>query len=321
MMDLVKFFKIPFDTDKISDDNLKKFSNDHIQRIVANNDSGQYDEMRDNTITAYTDYFGAITDEYTAIAIRQSLTITTDNIIADFKASISQKEGLIKSIWGVKAPEYQEFFPYGVNEYHQASKANIETLMNNMADAASTHQAELGVDFVNLFTDYKDKYKISREAQLEKKGVISEDKTSTSEKRDVLEIQLYINLLTLAIEFPGNPDRGMDFFDQQIVRKKKRKIKTGILSGDVKDEATGEGVEGVFVEIVDLGLKKKTDSDNAYIFEDVKVGTYTVKVSKDGYESRTINDIAIESDMETVMNIPADVPAKTFAGEIKTKIK
>ena len=80
-------------------------------------------------------------------------------------------------------------------------------------------------------------------------------------------------------------------------------------------------VEGVIVEIIELSIKTETDENGKFVFDNIKVGTYTVKISKDAYESRTINDIAIASAQETELTIPADVPAKTFAGEIKTKIK
>ncbi len=217
MINLETLFKVPFDTDKISDDNLNKFTNDHIQRIIANNDNGQYDLMRDATITAYNEYFGSITDEDTVTALRQSLTKTTDNIIDEFKSTISQKEGLIRSIWGKEAPTYQEFFPYGLTEYSNLTKANVETLMKRMSLAATKYQDDLGENFAQLFTDFFNNYKAAREAQLEKKGKVSTDKTTTSAKRDVVEIQLYKNIHKLAIQFPGNPDRGMDFFDQSII--------------------------------------------------------------------------------------------------------
>ncbi|HEY5744831.1 MAG TPA: hypothetical protein VIU12_02035 [Chryseolinea sp.] len=44
------------------------------------------------------------------------------------------------------------------------------------------------------------------------------EKTDTAEARHALEDQLMNNLLTLAIAFKRNPDAGMAYFDQSIIR-------------------------------------------------------------------------------------------------------
>jgi hypothetical protein len=42
MINLETFFKNHFDTKEISDNNLKLFAEDHLQRITANNPGGIY---------------------------------------------------------------------------------------------------------------------------------------------------------------------------------------------------------------------------------------------------------------------------------------
>lgn len=218
MINLEVFFKNHFDTKEISDDNLKKFTQDHIQRIVANNSSGIYNGMLNATITAYNGYFGAITDEDTKLAVQQSRTITTDNAFDAFILKVRQKEGTVRGLYGIGTAEYEEFFPHGLSEYDVASKANIETLMTRMVVASTAHQADLGVDFVTLFTDLKNNYITARTAQLQQFGLVDSSKSVTSSKRDVVEIRLSKNIMILAGQFLGNPDRANDFFDQSIIR-------------------------------------------------------------------------------------------------------
>jgi len=141
MINLKRFFENLFDTDRISDDNIRKFSNDHIQRLVAANDDGNLTDMINATVGAYTTYFGAITDEDTAFALQQARTIAVDKIIEEFKNAVSQHEGLVRSTFGKGTPEYEEFFPQGITEYRQATKQNLPTLTKRIADAGVKYQA------------------------------------------------------------------------------------------------------------------------------------------------------------------------------------
>ena len=45
-------------------------------------------------------------------------------------------------------------------------------------------------------------------------------KSASSVKRDVVEIQLMKNLLTIALMYVGNEEMCNDFFDQSIIRRK-----------------------------------------------------------------------------------------------------
>jgi hypothetical protein len=218
MMDLKRLFKNHFDTKEISDDNLRKFAEVHLQRLSANNGTAQFTAMITATTTAYTNYFGAITNEDTKFAIQQGLTVTMNNIVENFKSFASKKEGLVFGNYGKESPEYQEFYPNGVSEYRQATLANIETLMSRFFAAAERHQAELGAglqsDAENFLTDFKN----ARTAQLAKIGEVQAQKSTTSTNRDGIENELMKNVHLIASMFIGNVDRCMDFFDQSFIR-------------------------------------------------------------------------------------------------------
>ena len=218
MMDLKRLFKNHFDTKEISDDNLRKFAEVHLQRLSANNGTAQFTTMITATTTAYTNYFGAITNEDTKFAIQQGLTVTMNNIVENFKNFASKKEGLVFGNYGKESPEYQEFYPNGVTEYPQANLANIEMLMTRFFAAAERHQAELGAslqsDAENFLTDFKN----ARTAQLGKIGEVQAQKSTTSTTRDGIENELMKNVHLIASMFIGEVDRCMDFFDQSFIR-------------------------------------------------------------------------------------------------------
>lgn len=203
MINLTTLFKNHFDSSKISDEKLKVFSEDHIQRISVNNGSGLFTAIINDTVAAHTAYFGNITGEATNKAIQKSRTASVDNVISTFKEEVSRKEGHIKSLFGKDSVTYIEFFPRGISEYGSATKANVETLINRVVNVANTHSSEVGSDFINAFTNIQTNYTAARNAQLSKIGEVKANKTTTRTTRAALEIQLTKNLHYIGYTYPA----------------------------------------------------------------------------------------------------------------------
>jgi len=221
MMNLETFFKNHFDTKEISDDNMRKFAEVHLQRLAANNTGGEFTTLLTDTTNAYTNYFGSMTDEDTKYAVQQGLTIAMNSVVRNFKRAISQKEGLVRSIFGKESPQYREFFPFGITEYTGANLANIQVLMERFVNAATKYTAELGAPLATQFQGYLTDFIAAREAQLLKIGEVAEGKTDTSDQRDSLESGLMKNVHLIGSMFIGDVDRCMDFFDQSFIREAK----------------------------------------------------------------------------------------------------
>jgi hypothetical protein len=305
MINLFSLYQNLFGTKEISDDNLKKFVQDHLQRMVANNGGGVFTDRITETTLAYTGYFGNITDKDTALAMQQALTLTADTIIAGFKSSVSQKEGLVRSTYGKDSPTYQEFFPHGVTEYTHATKANIETLMNRMATGATAHVADLGVPFKTLFADYKTNYTTARNAQLAQMGHVSTERTETHATRDVIEMQLCKNLHFIGFTFPADADRCMDFFDQSIIRPSQSSDSDGIgrAAGIISDGVSGLPIYNAVVDYTDVAVNsRKSQVDGAYRSANVPVGTHHIKVVHPGHTPFEA-DINIVDEGDTPLNI------------------
>ncbi|MBI9035320.1 MAG: hypothetical protein JEZ03_12695 [Bacteroidales bacterium] len=218
MINLQNFFKIHFKDPKINYDNLKKFAQDHIQRLSANNIDHKYDEMIRETQAAYKEFSKALGNEDTSFSLQQARTMLVDKYIKEFKQMISQKEGIVRGTWGKNSPEYREFFPSGMTEYSMALKSNIETLMNRVVDAAKAHQEDLPGSLLSIFEKLRDDYVSARNSQLSQIGTVASGKAASTETRHEMEIQLNKNLLKLAIEYLGNTERGLSFFNQSIIR-------------------------------------------------------------------------------------------------------
>ena len=226
-MDLKRFPVNQFDTDRISDDNLKKFSEIAIQNFIANNPGSIYDQMIIDITTAHTDYYGAITDEDVKTAIKEGSTIAMNGSLKLFKETVSQKEGIVRGTYGASSPTYQEFFPHGLTEYSNATLSTAETLMDRMVSRATAHVAELTAAFVTLFTNLKTSFINKRDAQLLLIGEVKGKKVVTGSNRNVLEVVLMKGVLTVALNNIGNPDAIDIYFDQSFIKPASQKTFSG----------------------------------------------------------------------------------------------
>ena len=227
MLNLTKFAVNHFDTDRISDDNMKKLAETTWQRLLANNPGNIYNQLITDTATAYTDYYGSVTDEDVKTAIKEGSTVAMNGALKTFKATVSQKEGIVRGTYGADSPTYQEFFPHGITEYSNATLANAQTLYDRMVSAATAHVAELTAAFVTLFTNLKTDFVAKRDAQLLLIGGVKGLKKATAINRDVLEKQMMTNLLTVAINNIGNPDAIDIYFDQSFLKPASQKTFSG----------------------------------------------------------------------------------------------
>ena len=119
-----------FDDKQISNDELKKFSEDHLRRLAGNNAGDQFGPLIAATTAAYTEFFGDLSEAGTAAAVREGLTIRVNDALEAFVAQVQRREGRIRDQWEKTSAEYQEFFPQGLGEYGAATLGDAERLMN-----------------------------------------------------------------------------------------------------------------------------------------------------------------------------------------------
>ena len=226
MLNLEIMFKNHFDTDKISDNNLRKFAEDQIQRMISNNPGGIYNQLITNTTAAYNGYFGSITNEDTKTAIKEGATIGMNTAMKAFQDAASQKEGTIRGNYGAKSATYQEFYPHGITEYTKANLGNVNTLMDRMVKAATAHAADLGAPFVTLFTNLQNDFVTLRTAQLKLIGEVAGKKDATVTTRDTVELQICKNVLLIASNNVGNLEAVNTYFNQSIIRSEQKDEKS-----------------------------------------------------------------------------------------------
>jgi hypothetical protein len=281
MLNIRSLFKNHFSTARISDDNFRKFANDHVARITANNTNGQYTTILQATTQLSAAYDVLIKQEDSTYATQQSNTLKTDQITEQFKKAVSQREGTVRGEFGVGSPEYQDFFPNGVTEYSTATRGNIETLLQRITDKSQKYAPTLGNNLFNIFSALQTQYQQARNEQLVVIGNVDMIKSQVTAAREALEHQIMLNILTLATEFLGVPDRADDFFDQSIIRPRQSKD-----DGTIEESVSANAVQNI---------ESKGVTDNSEItFENkgttsLHLGRYDDNVSYDANIGVVVN--------------------------------
>ena len=217
MIRLSRYFEIPFADPNISDDSLRSFAGDHLAKLIAQNDSATYDGLIAATDTALRAFHGKVGDESTAAAIRKSRTSATNVLMDEIKGKWSRREGKIRDAFEDGSPVYLAFYPQGVTEYRNATMEEMATLLTRYTTLSTEHIAELGQPFADEWTTCKTKWNKVRGEQVTQKGTTTSAAEQSTTARTTLELQLQTNVLTVAIQNLGHPEREPFYFQQSLL--------------------------------------------------------------------------------------------------------
>ncbi len=219
MVNLVSYFKILFMLAEISEASVVRFFEDHLQRLIANNPGGKYTPLITALTSLLSTYKTSIDQRNLNQALQESETMTVDQFIAEFKALVSRKEGVIADIWDPADPIYQKFYPHGLDEYNRANKGNVVGFMTRFISACDLHREDLPDGFVTPFSILKTKYEPSRTSQLTLIGNTDGNRLNVIQKREAVAVQVTKNLLAIASDNLGHPEMVNVYFDQSIIRR------------------------------------------------------------------------------------------------------
>ncbi len=218
MIDLSRFFRNPFDDRQISDDELRTFTEDHLGRTAAANTGGVFDSLLTNTTAAFNNFFGQVASGELKLVLQMAATEAMNTRWSLFVAYMTNRgEARVEDRAGKPSALYTEFFPRGLNEYHQTKVADSQTLAERVKQLATTNVATLGQDFVDTVTLLVNDYDTARAAQVTSKGQTVDAGTDRRALRDALELQLFDNLLTFAQKHKGDPAAVTNYFNQSLL--------------------------------------------------------------------------------------------------------
>lgn len=223
MINLEILFSDLFNEEKIINPRLASYTNDHLARMVSNNPGGVFNTIIANTETAVTAFGVALELKGSSIGNRKGTTVTKNQARKSFTTYIRQQEGTIKGKFGQESEPYIQFFPNGLTVFNNATDIGYQELVDNIVARATQYVADLGVPFKDAVTALADDYTNAEDAQTTEKGDVSNADAVLDTERTDLTKQLTINALTIALQFPLQPDKVETYFDTSLLFAQKRK--------------------------------------------------------------------------------------------------
>ncbi len=235
MIELIRYFRILFLSLKITNDRLKSFTEDHIQRLIVNNPGGIFTAILTAITTAYNNFFGDVASESLNKAVQEGKTVAMNEARKALEKNISENENLIAFTYRNNKSLYEEFYPLGITEYNDADLSSFDVITKRFKDVLESHAGDFTVDFVDEFIEKRGTFVTNRNAQLTAKAKVASERSDIATTRPALATQLTKNLLTIAMQYLGDETKCASYFDQTILdaafREAERKITAEINPG------------------------------------------------------------------------------------------
>jgi hypothetical protein len=218
MRDLHKYLQNPFADPGISVAELSTFSADHLNRMTDNNTGGFLTARIAATTTVLSAFAGGSTSDQTKLAIQKALVEVKKNFRRDLPLDIQKVYGQVLGHYSAAGTEMTEIFPEGRTIFGKCKDTELAGKLGVMIAGVTAHQAQLGAPLVTqataILTNWNAVYAASMGSQSDKGTTQQEMKVA----RENLCLQLFLNLLAIAGQFPGQEEM-LDVYMKQHLLK------------------------------------------------------------------------------------------------------
>ena len=212
MNDLHPLFINPFDDVHISFDELKDFTTDHIQRLTANPQSALTPRVAP-TSAALTTFSGTLTADDTKLGQRKGSKLNKNAFRDTLPAAVGKIAVAVEAQFSEGSAEFLECFPHGRSEFSHCPDDKLENALQTLINGVTAHQPPLAASVVTaataLLTGWQAVYAPSETAT----GAKTSSRDAKTAARTALSLELFKNLLTLALQFPNQPQK-LDLYMQ-----------------------------------------------------------------------------------------------------------
>lgn len=221
MRKLSTFLENPFDDPGISIAELLAFTTDHLQRMIANNASGELTARITATTTAYQLVADCVTDDTTKLALRMARNLAKKNFRDHTLLSgVERIEAGLISAYADSASVLLEALPKGRSIFSTCRDDELAIHLSTLHAAVTTRAADLAPAIVTLSNGLKTQWTNILAACAETSGA----KTTTQEgkklARQDLQLMLFLNLNKLGQMFPRQPEKLPLYMQEHLLRNR-----------------------------------------------------------------------------------------------------
>jgi len=218
MMDLHKYLANPFNDPNISMDELVAFGTDHLGRLIANNPAAVFAARITATTAALAGVGSAFTDDKTKMALRESKKQAKDAFRKALPAAIGKIYGAVQAQFGATGPQMTECFPKGRTVFSNCTDGALAEELQTLVNGVTDYQAQLGAPVVAAATALVTNWTAAFQTSATASGVKAGTQDAKNNARAALQLELFRNLLTLALNFPDQPDVLETYMQQNLLQ-------------------------------------------------------------------------------------------------------
>jgi hypothetical protein len=234
MNDLEMYLKNPFANRHIGISKLLAFTTDHVPRLELAGPGGVWPARIAATQAALAAVSNGITSDDTQLGRRKSGKFTKK----EFRRALPKRVGAIHvalmARYGEQAAEISECFPFGRTGFRRCRDTTVADYLGALSAGVSARAAELGPELVAqaaaLVTEWQ--------PLLDASGAAAANKSATEnarrQARSALERELFLNLLALAQQFPGQPEQVGRFMERSLLTRKRPRRSARVAEGAEK---------------------------------------------------------------------------------------
>lgn len=217
MRRIESFWRNPFDDAEISLAELAAYSTDHLQRMSANNPDGDLTDRIAATTAAVAALEDAFAADLTKLGLRKARKQAKDDFRGTLATAVGKIVVAVEYEFGEGSTQVTEVIPQGRTAFNRSRDDQVLGHLETLLTGVTAHQAELGVEIVTDATALRDSWQTIYTASETATG----EKVATEEQqrqvRSALQRELYVNLLTLVILYPDQPEMATLMMQQSLL--------------------------------------------------------------------------------------------------------
>jgi hypothetical protein len=143
-----------------------------------------------------------------------------------FRRGLSRRLAIIhvraQAVFGEDAPEVKEILPKGRYGFTKCTDDLLAPRLASLAGALTARSAEMGPESVAEVAALQSEWAAVYAASEAVSGEKAETEVNARAAREALQRELQVNVLSLALLYPGEPGKLAEFAQESLLRTKRR---------------------------------------------------------------------------------------------------
>ena len=217
MRNLAKFLENPFDDPAIKWARLLAFSTDNLQRMIANNESGELAARITATTNALTLVGEMASDDETKLGLRIARKKAKKSFRDALPARIAKVSAAVVAKFGPESEQWLECFPHRRSIFSTCTDDALKDHLAQLKTAMTEYAADLGAPVLAevdaMVTGWNTVWTGSEESTANKEASADDRRLA----RENLQLMLFLNLVKLMEMFPRQPEKLPLYMQQSLL--------------------------------------------------------------------------------------------------------